>query len=108
MMQLQDTDRTKVLIVTLPERTPVLEATRLQEVLRRAGIQPWAWIINNSLAVADSASPLLRRRAARELGEIASVREGLAERVALFPVQAEEPVGIERLRALADGGLLVR
>jgi arsenite/tail-anchored protein-transporting ATPase len=103
MMQLQDPDRTKVILVTLPETTPVLEAARLQEDLLRAGIRPWAWIINNSLAAADASAPLLRRRAARELSEIAAVRDHYAHRIALVPVQEEEPVGIDRLLALADG-----
>ena len=44
MMQLQDPKQTKVLIVTLAETTPVLEAAHLQDDLRRAGIEPWAWI----------------------------------------------------------------
>jgi hypothetical protein len=42
MMQLQDQERTKVLLVTLPETTPVLEAANLQSDLERAGIHPWA------------------------------------------------------------------
>ena len=50
MMQLQDAKQTKVLIVTLAETTPVLEAANLQDDLRRAGIEPWAWVINNSIA----------------------------------------------------------
>ncbi|MFZ2406501.1 MAG: arsenical pump-driving ATPase, partial [Methylobacter sp.] len=73
MMQLQDTKRTKVLIVTLAETTPVLEAANLQVDLRRAGIEPWAWIINTSVAAAASNSPLLRQRAANELREINAV-----------------------------------
>lgn len=40
MMQLQDPERTKIMLVTLPETTPVLEAAGLQEDLRRAGIEP--------------------------------------------------------------------
>jgi len=101
MMQLQDPRRTRVLIVTLAETTPVLEAARLQHDLRRAGIEPWAWIINNSLAAAKPASPLLARRAAAELAQIDAVRHTHAQRVALVPLQAEEPVGVARLRALA-------
>jgi hypothetical protein len=54
MMQLQDERQTKVIVVTLAETTPVLEAARLQEDLRRAGIEPWAWVINNSLAAAQT------------------------------------------------------
>ena len=48
MMQLQDPEKTKVIIVTLAETTPVLEAANLQQDLRRAGIEPWAWVVNNS------------------------------------------------------------
>ena len=51
MMQLQDPQRTKVLLVTLPETTPVLEAANLQADLKRAGIHPWGWIINNCLSI---------------------------------------------------------
>jgi arsenite-transporting ATPase len=50
MMQLQDPKQTKVLMVTLAETTPVLEAANLQADLRRAGIEPWAWVVNNSIA----------------------------------------------------------
>jgi arsenite/tail-anchored protein-transporting ATPase len=100
LMQLQDPKQTKVLIVTLPETTPVLEAARLQDDLRRAGIEPWAWVINNSLAIAATAAPLLRRRAARERSEIDAVRHQHARRVAQVPLCAEEPVGVERLQAL--------
>ncbi|THF62552.1 arsenical pump-driving ATPase [Pseudothauera rhizosphaerae] len=101
MMQLRDPARTRVLIVTLAETTPVLEAARLQHDLRRAGIEPWAWIINNSLAAAQPASPLLARRAAAELAQIDTVRREHARRLALVPLQAVEPVGVDRLAALA-------
>ncbi|WP_456152484.1 hypothetical protein [Methylocystis suflitae] len=49
-MQLQDPNRTKILLVTLAETTPVLEAANLQADLRRAGIEPWAWVINNTIS----------------------------------------------------------
>ena len=101
MMQLQDKERTKVLLVTLPETTPVLEAANLQEDLRRAGIEPWAWLINNSLAVARTTSPLLKERARHELAQIEKVQQGLASRLALIPLQQEEPIGIARLSQLA-------
>ncbi|RGA73354.1 arsenical pump-driving ATPase, partial [Klebsiella pneumoniae] len=67
MMQLQDPEKTRVIIVTLAETTPVLEAAGLQQDLRRAGIEPWAWVINNSLAAAKPSSPFLVTRARREL-----------------------------------------
>ena len=102
MMQLQDPARTKVIIVTLAETTPVLEAANLQEDLRRAGIEPWAWLINNSLSAAPTSSPLLKQRAAFELTQIEAVRTRYAKRVALVPMQAEEPIGIEPLLALVE------
>ena len=100
MMQLQDPNQTKVLIITLAETTPVLEAAGLQNDLRRAGIEPWAWIINNSLAMANPSSPLLRQRAFNELAQIKEVETNYAKRWAVIPLQAEEPVGVERLRQL--------
>jgi len=101
MMQLQDPERTKVILVTLPETTPVLEAANLQEDLRRAGIEPWAWLINNSLSAARTSSPLLKIRAGHEVTQIKKVQQELATRLALIPLQNEEPVGIKRLSLLA-------
>jgi arsenite-transporting ATPase len=102
MMRLQDPERTKILIVTLAETTPVLEAAHLQEELRRAGIEPWAWLINNSLSAATTSSPLLKQRAACELAQIEAVRTRYATRVALVPMQAEGPIGIERLLNIVE------
>lgn len=102
MMQLQDVRQTKVLIATLAETTPVLEAANLQSDLRRAGIEPWAWIINNSVAAVQSSSPLLRQRAVNELAQIDLVAHTHAVRYAVVPLIQDEPVGVERLRALAN------
>ncbi len=101
MMQLQDPKQTKVLIVTLAETTPVLEAANLQTDLRRAGIEPWAWVINTSVAAASIKSPLLRRRAVNELREINEVATHQSHRYAVVPLLEEEPVGVERLLKLA-------
>ncbi|MFS7243910.1 arsenical pump-driving ATPase [Serratia proteamaculans] len=101
MMQLQDPARTKILLVTLAETTPVLEAANLQDDLRRAGIEPWAWLINNSLIASETTSPLLLMRAQHEATQINKVQHELTSRLALVPLQQEEPVGIERLRHLA-------
>jgi arsenite-transporting ATPase len=101
MMQLQDPLQTKVLVVTLAETTPVLEAANLQADLRRAGIEPWAWVINNSVAAAHPHSPLLRQRARNELAEIDVVATQHAKRYAVVPLLKSEPVGIERLLELA-------
>ena len=97
MMRLQDEKQTKVLLVTLAETTPVLEAAGLQADLRRAGIEPWAWIINNSVAAAHPLSPLLRQRAHNELKEIEAVAKQHARRYAVVPLLREEPVGVAHL-----------
>lgn len=101
MMQLQDPEKTKVIIVTLAETTPVLEAANLQQDLRRAGIEPWAWVINSSLAAAKPSSPFLVTRASRELPLINAVTEQYAKRIALAPLQNEEPVGTALLAKMA-------
>ena len=101
MMQLQDPKQTKVLIATLAEATPVLEAAGLETDLRRAGIEPWAWVINASVAMARPSAPLLRRRAHSELAQIEAVQQH-SSRFAVIPLLAEEPVGAERLLRLVQ------
>ncbi len=100
MMQLQDPKQTKVLIVTLAETTPVLEAVNLQGELRRAGIEPWGWIVNNSIAAADAGSPLLQQRAQNEVSEINAVAHHHTTRYAVVPMLKEEPAGRESLLQL--------
>lgn len=100
LMRLQDPELTKVLIVTLAETTPVLEAAELQQDLERAGITPWAWVINNSVAAAAPTDPLLRQRAAAEVDQIDTVRAKLATRYAVIPLLTFEPVGIPALESL--------
>ncbi|HGH5990518.1 TPA: arsenical pump-driving ATPase [Morganella morganii] len=102
MMQLQDPERTKVIITTLAETTPVLEAENLQNDLMRAGIHPWAWVINNSLSVTETTSPLLLSRAVQEIPQIKKVTSSLAKRVAIVPLLENEPVGTVALSRLAD------
>ncbi|MFQ2069595.1 arsenical pump-driving ATPase [Aeromonas veronii] len=102
MMQLQDPKQTKVLIVTLPEPTPVQEAANLQADLRRAGIEPWGWLINHSLQQAAVSSPLLQLRAERQLPHIEAVEQQHASRFAVVPLLAEEPVGPDALRRLCQ------
>ena len=102
MMRLQDPAQTKIMIVTLPETTPVLEAAQLQNDLQRAGIQPWGWIVNSSLAAAQTHHPLLQKRARSEAEQIARVRDELSRRYAVVPMQAQEPVGVEKLKSLCE------
>jgi arsenite-transporting ATPase len=101
LMRLQDPKLTKVLIVTLAETTPIMESASLQADLRRAGIEPWAWVINNSVAAAMPRSPLLRQRAANELREIDAVASQYAQRYAVVPLLQQEPIGVTRLLELA-------
>jgi len=99
LMRLQNPEETKVLLVTLAETTPRLEAEGLQTDLQRAGIAPWAWVVNNSLAAAAPTSPLLRQRAATELPEIGAVTAA-HHRFAVVPKLATDPVGVEALTAM--------
>jgi len=102
LMRLQDPAQTKIILVTLAETTPVLEVAGLQEDLERAGIRPWAWVVNNSIAAAHTQSAFLRTRARNEVTQIARVRD-LSDRVAIVPLLAEEPIGVSRLSALTGG-----
>lgn len=100
LMRLQDPEFTRILLVTLPETTPVSEAARLQEDLRRAHIEPHAWVINSCLAPTGTRDPLLRQRIGGELRQIERVENTLAKRVAVVPFRIDEPRGIDGLRAL--------
>jgi arsenite-transporting ATPase len=100
LMRLQDADYTRVILVALPETTPVSEAASLQEDLRRASIEPWAWVVNRSMARTGTTDPLLQRRIAGEAVQIARIRGGLAQRLFLLPFCAEPPVGVTRLLTL--------
>ena len=100
--RLRDPDFTRILLVTLPEATPVHEAAALQEDLRRAHIEPFAWVINQSLLNSGSCDPLLQCREASEHRYLSEVVEKQAKRTAWLPWQAEEPVGPEALLHLAS------
>ena len=57
---------TEVVIVTLPEATPVYEALRLEEDLKRAQIAVGWWVINQSLSQVGTTNALLRAKAGNE------------------------------------------
>ena len=101
LMRLQNPDYTYVILVALPETTPVSEAAALQEDLRRARIEPWAWVVNRSLLAAGTRDPLLRQRLQGERRQIERIRGALAQRVFILPWQATPPVGLAALRRLA-------
>jgi arsenite-transporting ATPase len=100
LMRLQNPDYTYVILVALPETTPVSEAAALQEDLRRARIEPWAWVVNRSLLAAGTRDPLLRQRLQGERRQIERIRGALAQRVFILRWQATPPVGLAALRRL--------
>ncbi len=100
LMRLQDGSMTRVIIVTLPEVTPVSQAAALQDDLRRAKIEPWAWVINKSIAATGTTDPLLRARLEGEIRQAQRIAGGLAKRTFVLPWLAQPPVGVAALGAL--------
>ena len=98
--RLRDPEETTVVIVTLAEATPVFEANRLQEDLRRAGISPQWWVVNQSFASTRTKDPVLRGRAQAEHKWIQTVKEKLADQTVIVPWQMVEFVGYEKLKSL--------
>jgi arsenite-transporting ATPase len=82
--RLRDPDFTRILLVTLPEATPVHEAAALQRDLERAEIRPFAWVINQSLSPLHVSDPVLRQRRAHEARYLREVTD-IAPRAVLVP-----------------------
>jgi arsenite-transporting ATPase len=85
--------------VTLAEATPVHEARALQDDLARAGIAPFAWVVNQSLTPVATQDPLLAARREAERPYLDEV-EATAPRLAVIPWAAEPPRGAHGLGAL--------
>ena len=100
--RLRDPEYTHVFLVSLPEATPVHEAAALQEDLRRAHIEPYAWVINQSLANSGTHDPLLHQRELTEHRYIDEVVNTHAKRSTLLHWQIEEPVGMSALAQLSE------
>jgi arsenite-transporting ATPase len=100
LMMLQDPNQSKILLVALAETTPVSEAAVLQEDLRRAKIEPYAWVVNRCLAASETHDPLLKMRAIHEQDQLARIRQGLATKLAILPYMPEDPVGLRLLGKL--------
>lgn len=100
LMRLQDAAYTKIVLVTLPEVTPVSQAAALQEDLRRASIEPYAWVLNKSLLGAGTHDPLLAARLAQERRQIDRIATGLATRLFALPWLAVPPAGLAALSSL--------
>ncbi len=100
--RLRDPNFTRVLIITLPEATPVHEAAALQRDLRRAEIEPYAWVVNQVLSPLPIADPQMKQRQSLEKQYIREVKELHARRVAIIPWQIEPPTGLLALSRLSN------
>ena len=100
--RLRDSQFTRVLIVTLPEATPVHEAAQLQQDLRRAQIEPYAWVINQCLAPLIVKDDVLQSRQRHEWKWIREVEEQRAARTVLVGWQDEPPTGAKALKKLMN------
>ncbi|MGD6963983.1 arsenical pump-driving ATPase [Fictibacillus phosphorivorans] len=100
--RLRNPEETDVVIVTLGEATPVLEAHRLQEDLKRASIEPSWWVVNQSLFASQTTDPVLYGKAMSEVEWILKVKNELAPQSAIIPWVKEEVKGYEMLRDLVS------
>ena len=100
--RLRNPEETGVVIVTLAEATPVLEAARLQEDLERAQIAPKWWVINQSLYATNTTDPVLKGRAISEVNWIKKVKDELAQQCAVIPWLHEEKIGYDSLKEFID------
>jgi len=100
LMRLQDAAYTRIILVTLPEVTPVSQAAALQDDLRRARIEPYAWVLNKSVLAAGTHDPLLQARLVGERRQIERLSAGLAQRLYALPWLAVPPIGLAELSKL--------
>ncbi|HCM4978076.1 TPA: arsenical pump-driving ATPase [Listeria monocytogenes] len=93
--RLQNSDDTEVLMVTLPETTPVYESMRLDEDLDRAKISHTWWLVNQSMYAADTQNDVLKARSFNELEWIEKVAELSNGKFAVEEWQPDfSPVGV--------------
>ena len=102
LMRLQDAAHTRIILVTLPEVTPVSQAAALQEDLRRASIEPYAWVLNKSVLAAGTRDPLLAARLAGEHKQIERLSTGLAKRIFTLAWLTVPPIGFAELSKLVS------
>lgn len=101
LMRLQDGRYTRIILVTLPEATPVSQAAALQDDLRRANIEPFAWVLNKSVLAAGTRDPLLSVRLEGERKQVKRLTSGLAKRLFTLPWLSVPPIGVDALSRLA-------
>lgn len=97
LMRLQDPAYTRIIVITLPEIIPVSQAAALQEDLRRAHIEPYAWVVNKSILIAGTDDPLLSARLEGERRQMERIEAGLAARMFVVPWLTTPPIGVAQL-----------
>jgi arsenite/tail-anchored protein-transporting ATPase len=98
--KLRNAGETEVIIVTLAEPTPVHEAMRLEEDLKRAGINSKWWVINSSLFATQTTNAVLKAKASHEITWINKVNEISNGHFAVIEWKAEELTGARLLDLL--------
>ena len=86
--RLRDPAYTRIILVTIPEATPIHEAMQLEKDLARADIRPFVWVVNQSLTPLGVSDPILRSRQAEETKHLAELANH-TQRIALMPWNAE-------------------
>ncbi|MCL6571550.1 MAG: arsenical pump-driving ATPase [Bacillus sp. (in: Bacteria)] len=100
--KLRNDTYTSIIITTLPEMTPVMEAHRLVEDLQRANISIHWWVINQSFYVTNTQDPILVKKAQEELNWIKKVNKLAYGRVVILPWSLVEPKGVTGLHHLLE------
>jgi arsenite-transporting ATPase len=98
--RLRDESQADVVVVTLPEATPVWEARRLREELHRAGIHNKWWVVNQCLSLTDTRDSMLLARAEAEKPWLDKVKEISEDHFVAIPWL--EDASIENIVPLAS------
>lgn len=99
---LRDKDKTSILITTLPEATPVYEAARLQNDLKRAGLNVSHWIVNQSFINIKTVNPLLSQKAKHEVKWLEKINTLSNNHTVIIPWSLKEPTGLDGLHTLLE------
>ena len=97
---LSDAEHTRIILVALPEATPVHEALELQADLARAGLRPYTWVANSALSATSTTDPILRARAAQENRWLGEIQAASPRSPVIVPWAPRTLVGRDGLRPL--------
>ncbi len=100
--RLRNAAETEVVIITLPEATPVHEAMRLSDDLKRAGIHSKWWVVNASLYLTNTKSPLLKAKSQSEVEWVNKVVETSEGHTVLIKWHGNELQGNDLLGLIKD------